>query len=123
PTEVTGHRSTRITGQNVDVYADPDGEHAARLIDACWRLGRPTYTPVPLSQRPARSRPATRLAPRWMCQTCGTHSRLGVCLTCAPERQETIDTKSASAGRSNPYQGLRRWAHMLGFGGHFLTKA
>jgi hypothetical protein len=23
----------------------------------------------------------------------------------------------------NPYAGLRRWAHMLGFGGHFLTKA
>ncbi|MEU5884424.1 replication initiator [Spirillospora sp. NPDC047279] len=22
-----------------------------------------------------------------------------------------------------PYEGLRRWAHMLGFGGHFLTKA
>jgi hypothetical protein len=25
--------------------------------------------------------------------------------------------------RDNPYAGLRRWAHMLGFGGHFLTKA
>jgi hypothetical protein len=24
---------------------------------------------------------------------------------------------------ANPYLGLRRWAHMLGFGGHFLTKA
>jgi Replication initiator protein, pSAM2 len=23
----------------------------------------------------------------------------------------------------NPYDGLRRWAHMLGFGGHFLTKS
>ena len=26
-------------------------------------------------------------------------------------------------GDSNPYTRLRRWAHMLGFGGHFLTKA
>jgi hypothetical protein len=25
--------------------------------------------------------------------------------------------------QGNPYAGLRRWAHMLGFGGHFLTKA
>jgi hypothetical protein len=25
--------------------------------------------------------------------------------------------------QDNPYAGLRRWAHMLGFGGHFLTKA
>jgi hypothetical protein len=24
---------------------------------------------------------------------------------------------------TNPYAGLRRWAHMLGFGGHFLTKS
>ena len=40
-TEVTGHRSTRITAANVDLYADPDGDHTARLIAACWRLGRP----------------------------------------------------------------------------------
>jgi hypothetical protein len=26
-------------------------------------------------------------------------------------------------GAARDYEGLRRWAHMLGFGGHFLTKA
>ena len=62
-TEITGHASARITDDTIDLYADPDGSHAERLIDACWTLGR------------------------------------------QPD-----------------YHGLRRWAHMLGFGGHFLTK-
>jgi hypothetical protein len=63
-TEVTGHASARITPDNLDLYARPDGTHPERLIAACWRIG----------------------------------AELG-------------------------YVGLRRWAHMLGFGGHFLTKA
>jgi hypothetical protein len=63
-TEITGHQSGRLTAENIDLYADPAGNHAERLIDACWQLGR------------------------------------------HPE-----------------YRSLRRWAHMLGFGGHFLTKA
>jgi hypothetical protein len=63
-TEITGHTSARLTADTVDLYADPDGTHTQRLIDACWTLG------------------ADR---RW--------------------------------------RRLRRWAHMLGFGGHFLTKS
>ena len=63
-TEVTGHASARITADTLDLYANPDGTHPERLIDACWNIG-------------------------------------------------------AEPG----YVGLRRWAHMLGFGGHFLTKA
>ena len=63
-TEVTGHVSSRLTGETVDLYADPDGSHTQRLIDACWTLGRPAE-----------------------------------------------------------WRRLRRWAHMLGFGGHFLTKS
>ena len=63
-TEVTGHASARITPDNLDLYANPDGTHPERLIAACWKIG-------------------------------------------------------ADPG----YIGLRRWAHMLGFGGHFLTKA
>ena len=63
-TEVTGHASARITADNLDLYANPDGTHPERLIAACWRIG-------------------------------------------------------ADPG----YVSLRRWAHMLGFGGHFLTKA
>lgn len=63
-TEATGHTSRRITADTIDVYADPDGSHTQRLVEACWTLGR---------------------HPDWT--------------------------------------GLRRWAHMLGFGGHFLTKS
>jgi hypothetical protein len=41
-TEATGHTSARLDGDTIDTFADPDGGHTARLIDACWRLGRPT---------------------------------------------------------------------------------
>lgn len=85
-TEVTGHCSTRLTPDTIDAYADPQGDHLARLIDACWRLGRPTH------------RHTTRTA------------------TPAGERQGDLDTTP------NAYAGLRRWAHMLGYGGHLLTK-
>ena len=47
--------------------------------------------------------------------------------TCTPTRTApTPNGSSPPAGRlgADPgYIGLRRWAHMLGFGGHFLTKA
>ncbi|MFC0027947.1 replication initiator [Micromonospora chaiyaphumensis] len=86
-TEATGHCSTRLTPATIDDYADPEGDHTARLIDACWHLGRPT--PADTSSGAA------------------THG----------DRQDSLDTKP------NIYGGLRRWAHMLGFGGHFLTKA
>jgi hypothetical protein len=63
-TEVTGHVSNRLNEQTIGVYADPDGSHTERLVEACWMLGRP-----------------------------------------------------------RDWRRLRRWAHMLGFGGHFLTKS
>ncbi len=63
-TEATGHASARLYDDTIDLYADPVGNHAERLIDACWNVGR-----------------------------------------------------------DKNYRSLRRWAHMLGFGGHFLTKA
>ncbi len=86
-TEATGHSSTRLTPATIDDYADPGGDHAARLIDACWHLGRPTRTDM----------------------TGGAAT--------AGDRQDSLDAKPSA------YAGLRRWAHMLGFGGHFLTKA
>lgn len=86
-TEATGHCSTRLTPATIDDYADPEGDHTARLIDACWHLGRPTHTDM----------------------TGGAAT--------ADDRQGSLDTTP------RPYAGLRRWAHMLGFGGHFLTKA
>jgi hypothetical protein len=63
-TEVTGHTAPRLTDNNVNLYADPDGSHTERLVEACWQLGQP-----------------------------------------------------------REWRRLRRWAHMLGFGGHFLTKS
>jgi hypothetical protein len=63
-TETTGHLSRRLTSETIDLYADPDGTHTERLIEACWILGQP-----------------------------------------------------------KDWRGLRRWAHMFGFGGHFLTKS
>ena len=70
-TEASGHVSARITPDTLDLYADPAGTHAERLIDACWNIG---------------------------------HAQGRMC------------------GKAT-YGSLRRWAHMLGFGGHFLTKA
>jgi hypothetical protein len=89
-TEATGHTSMRLTPDTIGDYADPDGNHLQRLLDACWRLGRPTHTPIPLSGR---------------------------------KRQSILDSKPTNPGPANPYARLRRWAHMLGFNGHFLTKA
>lgn len=86
-TEATGHSFTPFTPATIDAYADPEGDHLARLVDACWHLGRHTHTDT-------SSGAAT-----------------------SDDRQDSLDA------RSNIYGGLRRWAHMLGFGGHFLTKA
>jgi hypothetical protein len=121
-TEATGHYSTRLTPDTVDDYADPDGEHTARLIDACWRLGRPTHTPTPLHARPRRPRPVTVLGPPRTCPDCGTTTRLAICPQCTDTLQP-VDTYVSNTPNDNPYQGLRRWAHMLGYGGHYLTKA
>jgi hypothetical protein len=163
-TEATGHSSTRITDDSLDEHGDPDGSHTARLIHACWRLGRPirpapttgqllttlvthatdkgtpaadvlgllgalaaTYTRK-LIDRPRR-KPETgaRRMPfdtPWDCPNCGANTRYAVCPCCAADRQANLDTKTAHKAKpTTPYPRLRRWAHMLGFGGHFLTKA
>ncbi|WP_328532982.1 plasmid replication initiator protein [Micromonospora zamorensis] len=123
-TEVTGHRSVRLDADSIGDYADPDGDHTARLIDACWHTGRPTSTPVPPSQRPRDHRPTPGFVDRWECPDCGTHTRYAACPVCIAARQSALDTQPASRPQAtNPYARLRRWAHMLGFGGHFLTKA
>ncbi|GAA2714051.1 replication initiator [Micromonospora olivasterospora] len=121
-TEATGHTSTRLTADTIGDYADPDGDHTARLIDACWRIGRPTGTPVPLSERPRDPRPTPGFVDRWECPDCGTHTRYASCPVCVAERQAALDTEPTKPATANPYARLRRWAHMLGYGGHFLTK-
>ncbi|WP_435151044.1 replication initiator [Micromonospora aurantiaca (nom. illeg.)] len=122
-TEATGHTSTRLTADSVGDYADPDGDHTARLIDACWRIGRPIGTPVPLSERPRDPRPRPGFVPRWECPDCDTHTRFAACPVCVADRQAVLDAESTKPASGNPYARLRRWAHMLGYGGHFLTKA
>jgi hypothetical protein len=122
-TEVTGHRSTRLDRDSIGDYADPDGDHTARLIDACWRIGRPTSTPRPLLDRPRDHRPRPGFVDRWECPDCGTHTRYAACPVCIADRQASLDAESTQPATGNPYARLRRWAHMLGFGGHFLTKA
>jgi hypothetical protein len=122
-TEVTGHRSSRLNGESIDDHSDPDGDHVARLIDACWRLGRPTGIPVPFADRPQPDRPAPGVRDRWTCPACGRSTRYPGCLTCIANRRAEFEAKPANNGQGNPYARLRRWAHMLGFGGHFLTKA
>ena len=122
-TEVTGHRSTRLDTDTIGDYADPDGDHTARLIDACWRLGRPTHTPTPLGDRPRDHRPRPGFGDPWECPDCGAHTRYAACPVCVADRQAALDTSPKKPATTNPYARLRRWAHMLGFGGHFLTKA
>ncbi len=81
-TEATGHNSTRLTAENIGEFADPDGDHTARLIDACWRLGQPTgdpRPPVPAARPPRR---VNVLGPRWTCPDCGTPTRLRDCGHC-----------------------------------------
>jgi hypothetical protein len=63
-TEVTGHASGRLTPETVEVYGNPNGTHARRLVAASWELGQP-----------------------------------------------------------REWRRLCRWAHVLGFGGHFFTKS
>jgi hypothetical protein len=71
-TETSGHASARITPDTVELYANPGGSHAERLVAACWGLGA---------------------------------------------------ARGLMFGKDHGWDSLRRWAHMLGFGGHFLTKA
>jgi hypothetical protein len=120
-TEITGHRSTRITRENIAEYA-VDGDHTARLVHACWQLGRPTDAQIAQSLAPVRQDHGP-LRARWSCPDCGIHTTLASCPQCESQRQDAVDAPRRHPASDNPYEGLRRWAHMLGFGGHFLTKA
>jgi len=126
-TEVTGYNSTRITADTITEHADPDGDHIARLIHACWHLGHtPDSSRNPHRTGLLRASTGPKDGPfikPWDSQDCGGHTRYRVCPQCAAERQAALDTKPAKTTEANPYPRLRRWAHMLGFGGHFLTKA
>ena len=98
-TETTGHTSARLNTSTVADHMDA-GTHIGRLIASCWRLGRPDHptdctTPSSSSRKPT---PAS------------SHSSASK--TAAPVEEGRLS-----------YTRLRRWAHMLGFGGHFATKS
>ncbi|MDX3005939.1 hypothetical protein PWY87_29950 [Kribbella solani] len=76
--EATGHSSARLTASTVKRYAN-QYSHAGRLVDACWRLGRPG--------------------------------------------SDLDETEAAKNSGRLSYRRLQKWAHMLGFGGHFSTKS
>jgi hypothetical protein len=128
-TEVTGHTSNRLTDDTIDLYADPEGNHAERLIDACWRLGNfrtDIEPPASLAgKRRAEPAPAEPFGALRTDPTCGGCTRYRTCPTCAAEQVAAADAaRHDPAGPpASPYLKLRRWAHMLGFGGHFLTKS
>ena len=42
---------------------------------------------------------------------------------CVARQADHAADRPTPAASGNPYVRLRRWAHMLGFGGHFLTKS
>ncbi|MDT4992813.1 MAG: hypothetical protein QOH97_2705, partial [Actinoplanes sp.] len=128
-TEVTGHTSNRLTEDTIGLYADPDGTHPQRLVDACWRLGNYRTNPQPPAplggKRRAEPAPAEPFGALRTDPDCGGCTRYRVCPSCAAEQVAAADqARRAPAGPpASPYLKLRRWAHMLGFGGHFLTKS
>jgi hypothetical protein len=127
-TEVTGHASNRLTDDTINLYADPDGSHTERLIDACWRLGNFRISPRPpdpIGGRWPGREPGFLFETPWTCRTCGTTTRYRACPTCAAaQAADAAADRHAPAGPpGSPYFRLRRWAHMLGYGGHFLTKS
>ncbi|GAA1777406.1 replication initiator [Luedemannella helvata] len=124
-TEATGHLSGRLTPETVDVYADPDGDHIQRLIDACWRLGRPTSRQTRTVPAGRTAKPVRRAGARWTCPDCDGTTRLNSCPRCTPLAATPDRPRPTSTARkaANRFTLLRRWAHMLGYGGHFLTKS
>jgi len=128
-TEVTGHASNRLTEDTITLYADPDGTHTERLIDACWRLGNYRTNPEPPSPLAGKRRVGPASAkPFGTLRTdpdCGGCTRYRVCPTCAAEQVAAAEAerRTTAGPPASPYLKLRRWAHMLGFGGHFLTKS
>ena len=133
--EPAGLVAGRITDDTIGHYRTKGDPHLRALIAACWDLGTPAdpAPAAPIPALPAAGR-VTQLGGRWTCPACGSSTRLRICLPCdrnghvVTRPGDTADPASAAADdTSSPeagaYEGLRRWAHMLGFGGHFSTKS
>ncbi len=116
-TETTGLLASRITPATIAVYDDPT-THLGRLIDSCWTLGRPNTPSAVPAVEPSRSwlngTPLPRLADR---------DAVLPALPAGPRPAPRPVCESEDPVAERPYARLRRWAHMLGFGGHFSTKS
>lgn len=92
--------------------------------------------PKPLRHRLRHAIPATGAMAPWRCPMCATVCRTVQCQRCLATQYEQTRRQQrllflllllgeiqAAQPEPNPYAGLRRWAHMLGFGGHFFTQS
>jgi hypothetical protein len=123
-TEITGLNARRLTAKTVGRYAT--NSHVGRLIAACWRLGR----------KPSREFVAgflvvdygiTGSRDRWVCQNGhpSRRTRLHHCAACGSSKDASSPQPAPplSGTSGHPFEKLRRWAHTMGYGGHFLTKS
>jgi hypothetical protein len=119
-TEVTGRVLRRLNADTVGVFADPDGDHTERLVEACWTLGGPRW-PLqgPTCPRVCRHRSCAQIArpPAWKPTLFGP-----VCRGDCPHRS-CAEIRMATSDPAAPWRGLRRWAHRYGYGGHYFTKS
>ncbi|GAB2749898.1 replication initiator protein RepSA [Salinifilum aidingensis] len=96
-TEDTGHVSRRLTHETVGHYADPH-THPGRLIAACWYLGQLPDTDPDTEHAELPDFYERRVA-------------------------ELDDDVAERLAFQRAWARLHRWAHQLGFGGHFSTKS
>ncbi len=146
-TEVTGHTSARIKDETIDWYADESGGHAKRLVAACWRLGAPVLDADTASELLAflknpelvgSTAPKSGSVNPRRCNECGHWSTSTRCRVCLQPKVRIADEVSRMLFRAvllaiqagelvkpepAPYAGLRRWAHMLGYGDHFFSQS
>jgi len=100
-----------------------------RLVDVAEKA------PNPLPHRPRHTIPARGAVRERVCPACGTRSQHVQCQQClAPQYERARQQQRLlflllllghQADQQEPdlYSGLRRWAHMLGFGGHFFSQS
>jgi Replication initiator protein, pSAM2 len=121
-------------GRNLDGATDPVLRQRHAVIAA--ELAALQSTARARLARPQRRPPTAGAVRPWTCPTCGTRCTTVTCHVCQAPRYERAFRQQQllfllllaqaiqpPAEDDNPYTGLRRWAHMLGFGGHFLTKS
>src|SRR5262249_23624903 len=111
----------------IDALASPSTDKPAELATAAsQRLGN----------RPQLRPPTSGAVRSRTCHVCGKRRNTVEGRVCQAPQRKTAPPQpqplfklllaqaiAAPDDDTTPYAGLRRWAHMLGFGGHFLTKS